>query len=207
MKKKLIIIIACAVAGIAGMVVLLCCLLSGGVNYAGAKDEVQKIAGTKAAVSEFLDANDEQGKSESFEAAIKTADETFAKLKEASATKDGRVKELLEQAEGEHEKLAKFSRIWEDLKLKSSESEYLKSLAGEIAELREGQQEFEEKYGKDKQQSLELIKDYGALWQKSTVLEEKAKDVSLTDIFGMSRDDIMSFYATIEELEKYLETK
>ena len=190
------------------------------VDYSGAKEQAEKVAATRGSVEAFLDAEEyEQGKGEAFESAVSSAREAMTKLSESSATKDAKVKEGVEQAQSEFKKMESLDKIWEDTKLlndlsdenitrlQQSESRYLAELGKDMAALRKKFADYKEKYGSGKEQSEELITAFGEVWNEGEKLEQKVGKVSVEDITGMSRDDIMQFYAKIEELTKYLAEK
>ena len=58
--------------------------------------------------------------------------------------------------------------------------------------------------GKNK---TELDADYAAIQQDGNELAQKYAEIKFEDVYGMSRDDILNFYATMEELSKYLAEK
>ncbi|MBR6961705.1 hypothetical protein IKH79_02980 [Candidatus Saccharibacteria bacterium] len=206
--------------GLAAVVAVFVLAAVNRVDYGGAKEQTAKIVATRGAVEEFLDAKEfEQGKADAFEAAVSGAREALGKLAESSATKDGRVKESVEAAQGEFAKIEKLNTIWGDAKLlqdlsdqnlaklKNSESEFLKKLAGELIDYRKKLADYKAKYGSGKEQSTELLSAFSEIWNEGEELETKAGKASLEEISGMSRDDITVFYAKIEELNKYLAEK
>jgi hypothetical protein len=63
------------------------------------------------------------------------------------------------------------------------------------------------KYGDNKEKSNELIEAYGKIQVRGDELNKKYNALTLDDLLGMSRDDILSFYAKIEELKSILAKK
>ena len=211
--KKLPIFIS---AGILAVVAFVFFLVTR-VDYGEAKECANEILATKTAVETFLNMADrDDAAADSFEKAVPTAREALNKLADSSATKDSRVKEDVEQAQAEFAKIEKSEHIWNDVKavedlseeslsrLEKSESKYLSEFAKEYREYLKEFAAYKEKYGAKK--DGDLIKEYGEIWNKGEELVQKSK-ASVEDIMGMSRDDIMAFYAKIEELNKYLATK
>ena len=215
--KKVLVLIGIGLVAVAAVFVI---AIMNHVDYSGAKEQASKVAATSDAVEAFLDAEEfDEGKASAFESAVAEAREALGKLAESSATKDSRVKDSIEQAQSEFTKLEKVEKIWSDAKLmqdlsdenlaklKTSESEYLKKIAGELSDYRKKLADYREKYGEGKEQSQEIIKEFGEIWNEGEKLEQSVGEAKVEDVLGMSRDDIMAFYAKIEELNKYLATK
>ena len=67
--------------------------------------------------------------------------------------------------------------------------------------------EFHEKYKTNAKKSDAAIEEYGQLMVEGDELTSEFEKVELADVLGMSRDDILGFYATIEELNNKLSEK
>jgi hypothetical protein len=84
----------------------------------------------------------------------------------------------------------------------------LKNISKDLEDYRKKVKDFKEKYanlkGVDKTQ---LDNDYAAITNAGQELTKKYAEIKTDDVYKMSRDDILSFYATIEELNKYLSEK
>ena len=187
------------------------------VDYSGAKDLTGEILDTRVDVEAFFEQSERvEIFADAFEEAVPKAREALRKLAGSSAMKDSRVKEGVEQAQGEFAKLEKMASIWKDVdslgdlsdenlaKLKKSESKFLAAFAKEFEDYMKECAAYKEKYGAEKDD--DLIREYGEIWNKGEDLKKKAQ-ASIDEIFGMSRDDIMAFYAKIKELDEYLATK
>ena len=127
-----------------------------------------------------------------------------------NVSKDKEVAEKFNEAKGEFGKLETLYKIWGDVKLlldptdenlatlKNSSSQGLRTLAEELGEYRAELANFKKQYTADGYSKLEKIGED---------LNKKYENVTLDEIAGMSRDDILRFYATIEELNSLLATR
>ncbi len=223
----------CVVAGLLVAVVVFAALffvnrISG---YREAKNYTDEILGTKDAVVAFFDhkiegeklGEDDEKAFGGFKTAIERAESYTESLGASKALKDAKVSEKYEKAKEELGKLTGSGEIeakifevlkdgeisGEELKIFSeSENEYLKGVADDLTEYRKKLSDFKQKYadlkGADKKQ---LDNDYAAITNAGQELTKKYAEIKTDDVYKMSRDDILSFYATIEELNKYLSEK
>ena len=92
--------------------------------------------------------------------------------------------------------------------LEKSDNDFLKTVAKDLTEYRNKVNEFNTTYadikGKDK---TKLDEDYAAITDAGLELKKKYSEIKFEDVYKMSRDDILGFYGTIEELDKYLAEK
>ena len=200
-------------------------------GYREAKNYTDEILGTKDAVSAYLERkldgkelSDEDKKAfESFKSAIERAESYTENLGASKALKDTKVSEKYEKAKEELAKLttnktveANLLGVLEDGEISEEElkvfsesgNEYLKNISKDLEDYRKKVKDFKEKYadlkGVDKTQ---LDNDYAAITNAGQELTKKYAEIKTDDVYKMSRDDILSFYATIEELNKYLSEK
>lgn len=231
MKKKLkkipiwVIIAICVAAGlvVASIVCLILVKNAEAEDLRKAKEMTAKVLDTRTAVETYLNVETEDGKLQDFEDEVEKAGGYLRELGENRAVKEGTAKELFEKASekmgdlqfvGETEQLLKDVTSDNALsdeeveQLANSGSKYLQELAQGYKEYRAKVAEFMEKYadlkGKNK---TELDADYAAIQQDGNELAQKYAEIKFEDVYGMSRDDILNFYATMEELSKYLAEK
>ena len=197
-------------------------------GYSEAKDYTATILEAKAAVEDFLNSEiGEEGLTEESQA-------MFAKISEAveecagymeslgasAVLKNERVNEKYEVAKTKmaqlqlaKERSAIVMEVLADGEISDDELEMLKKLgvekmaemAEDLTEYRSKVTEFQTKYkeasGVDK---TTLDNDYTNLVAAGEELTEKYAELELSDVLGMSRDDILGFYGTIEELDETL---
>lgn len=220
---KILVLIGAGVASLAivfGVMALIRTSSGAKIDYKSASDKVSELAKTKTAIIAMLDSKeDNQQIATDFETAIKKGEAEMSALATMDFLKDSEASSRYDKAMSEYGAVKKLGKIWNDTKLladltdsnleklKQSESEYLRTMATELADYREKQKAFETQYGAGGKVSDGLTNAYGEIWLKGEELKEKYRSVTLDDILGMSRDDIMKFYATIEELNKYLSEK
>ncbi|MDO4219734.1 MAG: hypothetical protein Q4D22_00660 [Candidatus Saccharibacteria bacterium] len=223
----------CVVAGVLAAVGVCTALwLTNRVTgYREAKNYTSEILSTKAAVEEFLDAKvGEEGISEEnkmtftdYSDAVKKSSDYLESLGATGVLKNETVNEKYETAKKELEKLvrvkdveSKLMEILEDgeiseeelTTLKDLKSDYLTKMAEDLAEYRAKVAEFNEKYADLKGvKKTDLDNDYAALVAAGDELKKKYAEIKMDDVLGMSRDDILRFYGTIEELDNYLAEK
>lgn len=220
MKKWYWLIIVGAVAFLS---VVIAFVMGNRIDFSSLRENVAKIAETKPAVEAFLDGETkslELGETEKklaqdFENAVNESAAQIKKAEKAPALKDEEVEKLYTQAKGQLSNLERTLKAWQDLQaltggeadfetLAKSENEKLKAFAEDMLNYRKEVAAFEQKYTKG---NNELIEAYSDLQKKGDDLAEKYGKMGLAEITGMSRDEIMSFYATIEELESLLNKK
>lgn len=225
-RKKIIIAVIFGLAVCLGVLVTLV-LTRERLAYNEAHDMTVEIAGTKAAVEGFLDSKPEdldfdekeQAQIRDFEEALDKCANYLESFSALNVTKDEKIAELYNKAKDESSKLEKLKAIWGDVKLlleitdenleklKSSSSEKLASLATKLSDYRAKVAEFHEKYKTNAKKSDVAIEEYGQLMVEGDELTSEFEKVELADVLGMSRDDILGFYATIEELNNKLSEK
>ncbi len=192
------------------------------------REAAEEIIGTKAAVEEYLktksetiEISDENKEAfEDFENAVAKLNDLMDKLSECGTVKDGDAKGKFEEAKAIHDRIRTVGETEQQLmnvlgdgtlsgeeldELANGNNEYLKNLAKEFKDYRAQVASYSEKYadlkGKNK---TELDADAAKLKQAGEELAKKYAEVKFDDVHGMSRDDILKFYATIEELNKIL---
>lgn len=92
--------------------------------------------------------------------------------------------------------------------LLNSENDFVKKIAKDIADYKKAAEEFAEKYSDTSSVNEDtMIIDYGNFQIKGESLLDDYSDISFDDIFGYSKDDVLKFYASIEELVSVLNEK
>ena len=92
--------------------------------------------------------------------------------------------------------------------IEKSDNEFLKKFAKTIGDYKEEAKNFVKKY-----QDVEtidedvMIEDYGKFQLKGEAIIDEYSETSFKDIFGYSKDDVLKFYASIEELVSILNEK
>ena len=200
-------------------------------GYREAKNYTDEILGTKDAVVAYLDrkldgeklTEDDKKAIDDFKTAVEKAESYTESLSASKALKDKNVSEKYEKAKEELTKASVYKTIEqkifgvlkdgeiseEELKVfDDSDNEFLKSVSSDLKEYRKKVSDFKEKYtdlkGANKKQ---LDDDYAAITNAGQELTKKYSEIKIDDVYKMSRDDILSFYATIEELNNYLSEK
>lgn len=200
-------------------------------GYRKAKEDTDEILGTREAVVAYLSAENEgeklsdenKEKFENFEKAVDELSEKMNKLGESRVVHEESIRVKYDEATDQLGNLQYVSETEQMLadamedgalsdeeieQISNSESEYLKKMAEDFKEYRAKVKEFNEKYadlkGKNK---TELDADYAKIQQDGNELKKKYEKIEFDDVYGMSRDDILKFYATIEELNKILTEK
>lgn len=223
--KKLFILGIVGVVALLGVFVTLA-LTRERIAYAEAHDMVSAIAGTKSTIEDFLDNKPEsldfneadKKKIDEFEAVTEKCRNYIESLSASNVLKDEVIAQAYESVKTEYSKIEKLDTIWGDVKLlldltdenieklKASSSEYLKVLGEELSEYRAEMANYHELHDNGAKKEG-LIEDYGKMHNIGAELEEKYAEINLDDILGMSRDDILVFYAKIEELNNKLSEK
>ncbi len=196
------------------------------IAYTEAYDMVSEIAGTRGSVEEFLDKtpesldfnDDEKKRVSDFEGTLEKTNSYIESLSASNVMKDKEIASAYETVKTEYAKIEKLSAIWKDIKLlldltdeniaklKESSSEKLRVLGEELSEYRAEIANYHKNHdGKAKKDGL--TDDFNKMYLIGHDLEEKYSKIKLDDILGMSRDDILNFYAKIEELNSKLSEK
>jgi hypothetical protein len=227
-KTKIIVI--CVVLGVLafGGTLLGLLLSRGNLGYEEARNYADEILKTKVEVSEFLDGevkdieltDEEKTKFENFEKATDKAASYLGNLSASNALKNKEVNEKYEKAKADFEKLQEVAKTEKALyglfgseeidlsEVEKSDNEFLKKFAKTISDYKEEAKNFVEKY-----QDVEtidedvMIEDYGKFQLKGESIIDEYSETSFKDIFGYSKDDVLKFYASIEELVSILNEK
>ena len=196
------------------------------IAYTEAHDMVSGIASTRGAVEEFLDKEPkslelteaEQKRIDEFEAALTKTKDYIESLSASNVMKNTEIADAYEKVKVEYSKIEKLASIWSDVKLlldltdenivklKDSESKKLQVLGEELSEYRAEMANYHQIHDNSAKKDG-LIEDYGKMHNIGAELEKEYAEIKLDDILGMSRDDILQFYATIEELNNKLSEK
>ena len=227
-KTKIIVI--CVVLGVLafGGTLLGLLLSRGNLGYEEARNYADEILKTKVEVSEFLDGevkdieltDEEKTKFENFEEATDKAASYLGNLSASNALKNKEVNEKYEKAKADFEKLQEVAKTEKALyglfgseeidlgEIEKSDNEFLKKFAKTIGDYKEEAKNFVKKY-----QDVEtidedvMIEDYGKFQLKGESIIDEYSETSFKDIFGYSKDDVLKFYASIEELVSILNEK
>ncbi len=199
-------------------------------GYREAKNYAEEIMKTKSAVEKYFDekigeeglTDDNKKTYEDFVDAVKKSSDYMESLGATGVLKNETVNEKYEVAKSDLEKLTKAKDIEvklmeivadgefsdDDFAQMSEMGDYLKNMADEIVAYRKKVTDFNAKYENLKgANKKELDSDYAALVAAGDALKKKYAEIKIEDVTGMSRDDILRFYGTIEELNKYLAEK
>jgi hypothetical protein len=194
------------------------------INYAEARENVSEIAKTKESVEKLFDAklksleltDEDKAVMDEFEGALEKCRNYITSLEASNVLKDAEVAEKFNTVKEKYALVEKLSNSWNDTKLlfdltdenlarlKKSESEALKVLAEEFSEYRAEVANFKKQYAANAKKDSAVIEAYGKMQLIGEDLNKKYADVKLETIIGMSRDDILGFYETIEELNNIL---
>ena len=226
-NKKVILAVALGVLALVGVFGVLS-LTRERLNYAEAHEYATGMLATKGEFEGIFDAKvaslelseNEKKVMTDFETAAEKCKNYMTSLGASNVLKDEKVAEKYEAVRSSYGSIEKTAAIWADVKLlmdltdenieklSQSQSAALKALSEELKGYRAEVKEFKKKYGDVKgQASNEMIEAYGKVQLIGDDLNKKYEKVSLEEIVGMSRDDILRFYATIEELDKILSEK
>ena len=230
-KAKIIVI--CVICALVAFGATLAVLLAmrGNLGYEEARNYADEILKTKDSVAVFLDTEfsdleideEEQTRIDLFEKASNKAEQYMESLGASSALKNKEVAEKYEQAKSDFEKIKDVAKVEKDVfgllgeegineeklkELADGDSEFLKKFAKDIIDYKKLAADFAEKYSDIKSVNEDaMVVDYGNFQIKGEEILEDYKDVSFRDIFGYSKDDVLKFYASIEELVSILNEK
>ena len=230
-KAKIIVI--CVICALVAFGATLAVLLAmrGNLGYEEARNYADEILKTKDSVAVFLDTEfsdleideEEQTRIDLFEKASNKAEQYMESLGASSALKNKEVAEKYEQAKSDFEKIKDVAKVEKDVfgllgeegineeklkELADGDSEFLKKFAKDIIDYKKLAADFAEKYSDIKSVNEDaMVVDYGNFQIKGEEILEDYKDVSFKDIFGYSKDDVLKFYASIEELVSILNEK
>ncbi len=170
--------------------------------------------------------DEQKGVFDGFFVAIEKSDELMKKISGSDAMRDKEVKENYDEVVARYEKIHnvydiehEFKDIFTDGKLSdeeiekfsSSENEYLKQIAVDLKEYKKTVDAFYEKYPEGKgissSEKKVLDEDYGVLKDASDKLEKKYAAISLEDVASVKKDDFVSFFESVEVLNKILSEK
>ena len=231
--SKVKIAIICVVCALLAFGVTLAVLLAmrGNLGYEEARNYADEILKTKDSVAVFLDMefddleidDEEETKIELFEKASDKAKQYMESLSASSALKNEQVAEKYEQAKKDFARIEDVTKAEKDLvgllgeegidteklaELTKSENEYIKKFAKDLSEYKKLATEFGEKYSDNATIDEDaMIVDYGNFQIKGEEILSEYENVSFEDIFGYSKDDVLKFYASIEELVSILNEK
>ncbi len=228
--KLTIICVVCALLAFGATLTVLL-VTRGNLGYEEARNYADEILKTKDAVESFLDADlstlelseEEKTKADNFAKAADKVGQYMESLSASSALKNDSVAEKYNKAKSDFAKLKEVSEVEkslfsllgeegvDDSKLedfKSSDNEFLKKFAKEIIDYKKEAEEFVEKYQDISNIDEDaMIEDYGNFQIKGEQILDNYNDMSFRDIFGYSKDDVLGFYASIEELVSILNEK
>lgn len=197
-------------------------------GYREAKNYTTTILETRTAVEDFLNSKigeegvtDENQKTfDVFSVAIEKSMSYMESLGASTVRKNEQIDVKYETAKAKMAQLklakergAKLMEILADNEISDDELETIKELgvekvakmAEDLAEYRTKVAEFKTKYADTSEiNKTALDNDYADLMAAGDELTEKYAEIELSDVLGMSRDDILSFYGTIEELDETL---
>jgi len=91
--------------------------------------------------------------------------------------------------------------------LKKSENEKIRALAEDFGSYRAEVESFKKQYRENAKKSSSVIEAYGQLQVKGDELSKKYASLSLKDITGVTKVEILSFYDKIVELNQYVGQK
>ncbi len=200
-------------------------------GYREAKNYTDEILGTKAAVLAYVErevkseelSDEDKQIFENFRTAMERAESYTKSLGASRALKDKKVSEKYRIIKERVAELGAYKSVEEkllevlgdgkiseeELKIFSeSGNDFLRKVAGDLEEYYQKVEDFTEKYASvDSANKAELDNDYAAIINAGQELAKKYREIKTDNVCKMSRDDILSFYATIEELNKYLSEK
>ena len=225
-KKKIILVATLGVLVLFGVFGALA-LTHERINYTEAHENIAEIASTKSAVEKMFTAeiksldysDEEKAIVDEFEKALEKCKNYITSLEASNVLKNEAVAEKFANVKAKYASIEKIGDIWNDAKLlkdltddnlatlKKSKSEFLQVLAEELSEYRAEVANFKRKYSEDAKKDSAVIEAYGRMQLIGDNLNKKYEKVKLDDVLGMSSDDILGFYATIEELNNLLSEK
>jgi hypothetical protein len=200
-------------------------------SYRDAKEKTDTIVSSCGAVKAYLKAENEGEKLsdenktlfENFEKAVDESSEIMKKLGDSRVVHNEDIREKYDTATdelGQLQFVAETEQLLMDALedgalsdeeldlLEKSESELLQQMAKDYKTYRANAKAYNEKYadlkGKNK---TELDADFAKLKQDGEELVKKYAKIDFEGVYGKSRDDILKFCGTIEEINKIISEK
>ncbi len=221
MKKILILLgIFFATAGIVTVVLF----TTSGVNYKDAIAKSEEILASKELVSEILNTrinsidNYDESKANNY---VQKIQETKSVLDELLASKacEGKYKEKCDALGGSFDvinksaesvsAISKFVAESKDLagisndtlsEMKKSSNEFIQQMASDVIDYRRLIDDFSAKYGANAD-ATDYVSDYSKIADKTEELKEKYTKIDSEKLYGVSSEEILSFYDKVEELK------
>lgn len=221
--KKVVLVLVLGVLALVGVFSVLA-ITHERINYAEARETVSGIASTKESIEKLFDAklesldlsDEDKAVMEEFETALAKCKDYKTSLEASNVLKDEEVAKKYDEVKEKYVRIEKLSQSWNDTKLlfdltdenlatlKKSSNQTLKTLAEELSEYRAEVANFKKQYETNAKKDSAVIEAYGKMQLIGDELNKKYENMSLETIIGMSRDDILGFYETIEELNNIL---
>ena len=221
--KKVVLVLVLGVLALIGVFGALA-LTHERINYAEARETVSGIASTKESIEKLFDAklesldlsDEDKAVMEEFETALAKCKDYKTSLEASNVLKDEEIAKKYDEVKEKYARIEKLSQSWNDTKLlfdltnenlatlKKSSNQTLKTLAEELSEYRAEVANFKKQYEANAKKDSAVIEAYGKMQLIGDDLNKKYENMSLETIIGMSRDDILGFYETIEELNNIL---
>ena len=221
--KKVVLVLVLGVLALVGVFGALA-LTHERINYAEARETVSGIASTKESIEKLFDAklesldlsDEDKVVMNEFETALAKCKDYKTSLEASNVLKDEEVAKKYDEVKEKYVRIEKLSQSWNDTKLlfdltdenlatlKKSSNQTLKTLAEELSEYRAEVANFKKQYETNAKKDSAVIEAYGKMQLIGDELNKKYENMSLETIIGMSRDDILGFYETIEELNNIL---
>ena len=221
--KKVVLVLVLGVLALIGVFGALA-LTHERINYAEARETVSGIASTKESIEKLFDAklesldlsDEDKAVMEEFETALAKCKDYKTSLEASNVLKDEEVVKKYDEVKEKYVLIEKLAQSWNDVKLlfdltdenlatlKKSSNQTLKTLAEELSEYRAEVANFKKQYETNAKKDSAVIEAYGKMQLIGDDLNKKYENMSLETIIGMSRDDILGFYETIEELNNIL---
>ena len=221
--KKVVLVLVLGVLALIGVFGALA-LTHERINYAEARETVSGIASTKESIEKLFDAklesldlsDEDKAVMDEFETALAKCKDYKTSLEASNVLKDEEIAKKYDEVKEKYVRIEKLSQSWNDTKLlfdltdenlaalKKSSNQTLKTLAEELSEYRAEVANFKMQYETNAKKDSAVIEAYGKMQLIGDELNKKYENMSLETIIGMSRDDILGFYETIEELNNIL---
>ena len=221
--KKIVLAVILGVLALVGVFSVLA-ITHERINYAEARETVSGIASTKDSIEKLFDAKlesldfseEEKAVMDEFETALAKCKDYKTSLEASNVLKDEEVAKKYDEVKEKYALIEKLAQSWNDVKLlfdltdnnlaalKKSSNQTLKTLAEEVSEYRAEVANFKKQYEASAKKDSSVIEAYGKMQLIGEDLNKKYANISLETIIGMSRDDILGFYETIEELNNIL---
>lgn len=221
--KKVVLVLVLGVLALIGVFGALA-LTHERINYAEARETVSGIASTKGSIEKLFDAklesldlsDEDKAVMNEFETALAKCKDYKTSLEASNVLKDEEIAKKYDEVKEKYARIEKLSQSWNDAKLlfdltdenlatlKKSSNQTLKTLAEELSEYRAEVANFKKQYETNAKKDSAVIEAYGKMQLIGDDLNKKYENMSLETIIGMSRDDILGFYETIEELNNIL---